>query len=190
VPGKDLILIFIDTCAWDLLFAWQVDLLTEFPPDQFKIMMTKEVYSFELLGIPARKTQLTDYIRQQIEKCRITEDAIFGFTHYKSDPRFEPRVSGFGLGRLITYQEGAHMQQFFGHQGGSTRPTGLKKNEADASLAVRAMGGSIVLTAEDSSTSGPLKDASKLYGKVVYLKDFPSSVLSLRDFVLGGSPDI
>ncbi|MDB6061975.1 MAG: hypothetical protein JWM78_2078 [Verrucomicrobiaceae bacterium] len=58
--------------------------------------------------------------------------------------------------------------------------TKLYKNEADISIAARAMH-SVVLTLDKKA--GPINDAYKKGGKVVFLDDFDSSGLSLKEFI-------
>jgi hypothetical protein len=62
------------------------------------------------------------------------------------------------------------------------RTTGLAKNQADASLAVRSFD-SIVLTNEGKENSGPLRLAAEQGGRVVYLADVKASRFSLKDYI-------
>lgn len=59
--------------------------------------------------------------------------------------------------------------------------TKLYKNEADISVAARAIH-SVVLTLDKKV--GPINDAYKQGGNVVFLNDFDSSGLTLKEFIL------
>lgn len=173
---KDKVRIFVDSCAWDTLFKNKVELLDLFPSDKFKLLMTKEVRAFEIESIPAANEELLGYIKKQIETCGIETDCFFGFGYYEQSSDYRPRTGGFGQGRWLTYEEGKYLELFKVSKTKLKR-TGLYDEEADASLAVRACTGNIVLTAEKKSKPGPLREAVELGGKIVsfydYQKDMP-----------------
>ncbi len=62
------------------------------------------------------------------------------------------------------------------------KATKLYKNEADISLAARAFATSCVVLTCDRKP-GPLRDAYEQGGSVIYLNDFATSGLSLRDYI-------
>jgi hypothetical protein len=66
--------------------------------------------------------------------------------------------------------------------GNAETGSGLVHDEADLALAVQSAYG-IVLTDERSTKDGPLQYAARKGGKVLYLKHFESSGLSLRAFI-------
>ena len=174
--------IYIDSCAWNLLHNFNISLIKELPVDEFDVLMTKEVAEFEIPCIPKEKVDLIEYIRLQTEERGIEIHSYFGFVSYDDPPEYRPRVGGFDEGRFISYEEAAFVEKFK-VLSERERKTGLYNNEADASLAVRACTGGIVLTAEDKSKSGPLKKAAELGGKIVNLNNFDPKKLSLRDFI-------
>lgn len=142
--------------------------------------MTKEVYSFEVATIPNQL--LRNYINLQIEKAYIREDSFFGFSDYDDPPDYKPRIGGFNEGRWISEEEAEIYKRFLLPKN-NQRPTGLYKNEADASLAVRALTGGIVLTAESLEKSGPLKKAALEGGMIVDIKEFNSEKTTFSEFI-------
>ena len=180
--------LFVDSCAWDILHRHQVELSSELPAEEFEICMTKEVAAFEIPCVPGGEgASMKGYIEHQIEERGIRVDALFGFSSYGDPPGYRSRLGGFGESRWVTYTLGALLNEFKVPETGE-RPTGLYKNEEDASLAVRSLGGGIVLTAESAAKAGPLKKAALRGGKIVDLSRFDPAQSSLRDFILGAAP--
>jgi hypothetical protein len=155
VTGKPRI--FIDSCAWDIFYKHKINLSKELPRGEFDLFVTKEVGSFEMPIIPDTKKNLKEYICTQAEERGVEEYSYFGFSSSDDPPGYRYRIGGLGEGRFASMEELEVMQRFSVFQG-PERETGLYKNEADASLAVRAMVGDIVLTAEIPD-NGPLKIA-------------------------------
>jgi len=146
-----------------------IALKNELSPEFFSIFMTKEVGSFEILSIPEdteERRNLVQYIRLQVAECGIGIDSFFGFSSYNDSSEYKSRVGGFNQGRWVTYEEGELLKKFQ-VEAGRERKTGLYKDEADASLAVRACTGGIVITAESKTKNGPLKRALSIGGKVL-----------------------
>ena len=83
----------------------------------------------------------------------------------------------------MSYEEGALLERFRVPEG-KERKSGLFNREADASLAVRACSGGIVLTSENRQKCGPLKKAISMGGKVVNLAEFQPDKISLSDFIV------
>jgi hypothetical protein len=174
--------IFIDNCAWDILHKHGIILADELPEDEFDLFVAKEVGSFEMPTIPEGKKELRDYVRNQMEERGVEEHSYFGFTSYSSQPGYRDRVGGFNEGRWASERELELMKRFkVPHE--KERKTGLYKNEADASLAIRACVGDIVLTAEKPD-NGPLKEAADESGRVVSLLNFDPTIQSLKTFIL------
>jgi hypothetical protein len=176
------ITVFIDSCAWNLLFEHKINLAEEFPFDHIELAMTKEVQSFEIDAIPETKIELKAFILEQIKIANIREDSFFGFSSYDDPPDHKYRVGGFDEGRFASIEELALIEKF---QFSKTKLMGsaLYKDEGDASLAVRAASGSIVLTAENPMKSGPLREATLEGGKIINIQDFNADQESFRDFV-------
>ncbi len=174
--------IFIDNCAWDILFKHVINLSKELPEEEFDLFVTKEVGSFEMPTIPDSKNGLKEYIRRQMLERSIGEDSYFGLGSSSDPPGFRYRIGGLGEGRFATSEE-LRLMERFKMVPGKERKTGLYKNEADASLAVRALAGNIVLTAEIPD-NGPLKEAAFESGRVVSLLSFEPSQQSLKDFII------
>jgi hypothetical protein len=171
--GAIMIYVFIDGNVWNWLFDRKLNLATELPKDEFRIVHTREA-EFE---IPENKPELNAFIAEAMGECEIKTDVYFGFA-IEGLPSGEQRFGGFGVGRWATPEE----IKFMGEQRRSpaSRPTKLAKHEADISLAARALH-SVVLTLDQRSAA--LKKAKAQGGKVVYLNDFDASGLSLSDFI-------
>jgi hypothetical protein len=175
--------VYIDGCAWNYLFDRKLDLLAELPAPEFSLYMTREV-RIELEAIPeigahgSDKRALRDYIRNSLDRIPIFTVAPFGFRTCKpAGAHSEPQVySGFNCGKLHrggfqsakqrAYYASAEVRA---HLAGSRRPTGLGRNQADASLAAHAED-AFILTDENPGKSGPIRDAADAGKKVVYLR--------------------
>jgi hypothetical protein len=171
--------IFIDNCAWDVLYKHRLSLSKELPRNEFDLFVTKEVGAFEVPTIPDEKRA---YVEQQMAEAGVQIHSFFGFTSYNNPPGYRDRVGGFGEGRWASVEE-LQLLQRFKMAPGKERKTGLYKHEADASLAVRACAGDIVLTAEKPD-NGPLKEAFDESGRVVSLLTFDPSKETLKEFIL------
>lgn len=171
--------IFIDNCAWDILYSHKINLSKEFPFELFDLAMTKEIFSFEIKTIPNQSMQ--HYVQEQIILSQIREDSFFGFSDYESST-YQSRVSGFNEGRWMSYEEAAIYEKFKQPQN-NQRPTGLYKNEADASLAARSLTGNIVLTAERLNKKGPIKRAIELGGKFINITEYNPAESTFSMFI-------
>lgn len=185
--------IYIDSCAWNFLFRFDVDLRSELPPDKYQLHMTREV-EIEVEAIPetgkhgADNRPLKQYIAASIARSEVATVGTFGFRTYELDgtPSKVQVNVGFGQGTFQSDQERAYYSspeikaQILGKP---KKGSGLSANEADASLAVHA-NNAIVLTDESPSNPGPLKLAASKGAKIAYLSaQFESSGLSLGVFV-------
>lgn len=180
------ITIFVDSCAWNILFKFNVNLAKESINDSFDWAMTKEVFSFEIESIPTEKENkkaLKDYILEQIESARVREDSFFGFGDINEPEGYRPRVGGFGEGRFISYEESEQLLKYERVKEKQMR-TGLYKDEADSSLALRATTGSVVLTAENPNKNGPLKDARLAGGMFINISEFDPAKSSFGKFII------
>lgn len=172
--------VYVDSCAWNFLFENKCNLAEELPHSRYTICITREV-EIELSTIPdvghngVDKRELKAYIKQGIYRLPVTTSYVFGFQTLESDGTPSPVQvhGGFDVGTFQSDEERAFyarpevMKQL---QSGKKANTGLGKNEADASLAVKSLS-SIVLTNERRGKAGPLKLASDLGGRVVYLEE-------------------
>ncbi|MDD2892854.1 MAG: hypothetical protein PHF20_02890 [Halothiobacillaceae bacterium] len=185
--------IYIDSCAWNFLFRFGIDLWSELPPDRYQLHMTREV-EIEVEAIPetgkdgADNRPLKQYIAASIARSKVSTTGTFGFQTYELDgtPSKVQVNVGFGQGTFQSDQERAYYAspeikaQILGKP---KRGSGLSANQADASLAVHA-NNAIILTDESPDKAGPLKLAYGKGAKIVYLNaQFASSGLSLGAFV-------
>jgi hypothetical protein len=171
--------VYLDHNVWHFLFERRLDLEVELPREEFCIYLTREA-EFEIRSVPEEEVLLKAFIYDTIAKCRIRTDLLFGFAD-ESLPLDEQRVGGFDQGRWVRPKEADFiLDQRRIRLKGAKRPTKLKKNEADISVAARSFY-SIVLSLDGKP--GPIKDAYRQGGKVVFLTDFDKSRMSLRDFI-------
>ena len=184
--------VFIDSCAWNELCSDNVDLTEVFPYDRYSLHVTREV-EIELLAIqPTGKNgtdnrKLKTYIADSIAAHSVQTTSVFGFASVEPDGSLSQVqvYGGFGQG---TWQSEADRRWYASDEVKSLvvnkgkRESGLAKNQADASLAVRSFT-SIVLTNEGKEKSGPLRLAVAHGGRVVYLADVKESKLSLKDYI-------
>lgn len=176
--------VYIDNNVWDFLFKRQIDLSVELPRDEFCLCLTREA-EFEIPPIPLEKAELKAFIEATIAKCGIQTDSFFGFND-DSLPPDEQRYGGWDVGRWITPEEMAFItQQRTALKDSKKRLTKLYPGEADISLAARSLH-SVILSLD--AKAGPINDAYKQGGKVVFLTDFDKSGISLSDFIKTAHP--
>lgn len=171
-----LIDIYIDHNVWNFLFERKIDLFKELPKIEFSLHLTREA-EFEILPTPEIIQQ---FIKDTVDRCNIDVKRYFGFyqeQHDKSDQRF----GGFDSGCWASEEEIEFIESQKLKLGTKKKiKTRLFKNEADISLAARSLH-SIVLTLDKKP--GPLKNAHNRGGKVVFLTEFDSSTLTLKEFI-------
>lgn len=185
--------VFLDSCAWNYLFETQVVISDVFPSDEYTLLITREV-EIELSEIPnygvdgSDKRPLIRFIQESIAQNGVRTTGNFGFVTYEDDgiPSKHQVNVGFNQGSFQSKEDRewyaspdvrAHLD------GKSKRNSGLRHNQADASLGVRSLG-AIVLTNEKRGKAGPLNLAAKQSGHVLNLGDLAASGLTLKDFVL------
>lgn len=168
--------VYIDNNVWDFLFERQLDLAVELPREEWRLCITRET-EFEVSSIPSKK--LKDFIASTVAKCGIRTDAFFGFNDDGLPPD-EQRVGGWDIGQWASPEEVAFAAQQKTALKTKKRPTKLHQGEADISLAARSLH-SVVLSLD--AKTGPINDAYKQGGRVVFLTDFDKSGLSLANFI-------
>jgi hypothetical protein len=174
--------VYIDNNVWDFLFKSKIDLSVALPSEEFCICITREA-EFEIPPIQNTKPELKEFIETTIKKCNILTDSFFGF-YEETFSQSEQRVGGLDIGRFASREEIVFMDQQrtplkLRHQKKNSK-TKLYKDEADISLAARSFH-SVVLSFDDKN--GPINDAYKQGGKVIFLTNFEQSNLSLSDFI-------
>jgi hypothetical protein len=106
---------------------------------------------------------------------------VFGFA---KDGPGKQRVGGFGHG---TWQSQTEREFYAAISelylfGKSEMKSELTKNEGDAAVAANSFF-SIVLTCELPNTAGPLRYAAEHGGKILYLRNFDQSGLTLKEYI-------
>lgn len=174
--------IFIDNNIWDFLFARNLDLSVELPSSRYSIGITREA-EFEIPPIKERNPELELFIEQQRAKCKVVVDTYFGFEE-STIPSDEQRVAGFGHGRWASQKEtefiAAQNRKMANRNRRKNEKTKLHKEEADVALAARSFD-SIVLSLD--AKEGPILDARRSGGQVVFLTNFDARGKSLKQFI-------
>lgn len=184
--------VFIDSCAWNYLFERDVAMEEVFPPDAFQLFQTREV-QIEISEIPdagidgSDKLLLKRYIQKSRDANSLRTTGTFGFRTFEADgtPSRNQVNAGFGHGG---FQSNEHRSWYDKKEvrshldGKSKRKSGLGRNQADASMAVRSFT-SIILTNEKKDKAGPLRLATEQSGHIVYLQDLDETTTSLKEFV-------
>lgn len=174
------ILVFIDNNVWDLLFEHGTDISQVLPRPYFGLSITREA-TFEIEPLISKRPVLYNFIMESINSYQIEEDCFFGF-YDESIPPDKQRNGGFGCGRFISKEEADYLKVLSENVNySSARPTGLFKNEADVSIAVRSIH-ALVLTLD--TKPGPLKKAMDSGMKVISLKQFDPSNENLKEYIM------
>lgn len=173
--------VFIDNNVWDLLFEHGIDIGQVLPRPYFGLSITREA-TFEIEPLISKKPELYDFIMKSIDSSQIEEDCFFGF-YDESIPPEKQRNGGFGCGRFISKEESDYLVSLNKNINFNSvrQSTGLFKNEADVSVAVRSVH-SVVLTLD--TKPGPLKKAMDSGMKVISLEQFDPSGENLKDYIM------
>lgn len=172
--------IFIDSNVWNFLFDNNLWLPDIFASDTYNLFVTREL-DFELAAIPEEKSDLKEYIKKTFEASNIRVDTIFGFND-ETLPDTEQRVGGFNFGRFICEKESKFESKLHHHLKKNKKlKSKLYRNEGDASLAMRSVN-YIVLTLDFKK--GPLQDAKKLGGKIIFLNYYNPESSTFKEYLL------
>jgi hypothetical protein len=176
----------IDSNAWNFLFEHAVDLNRALPPEEFKHFITREV-EIEILAIPddgkdGDKRPLKQYIGNGIARNDISTTMLFGFA--EANPVDGPATyGGFNQGTFQSEQECVwrNQEKIQGYVLGKPKKgSGLNGNQADAAVAAASFH-TVVLTCDKKA--GPILEAKKQGGKVIFLTDALLEANSLSQIV-------
>lgn len=184
--------VYIDSCAWDFFFAKAVDLAVELPHPEFKLFIVNET-AIELQAIPdvgkdgKSNLALKQYIASSLDRANVGVQAVFGFLTVEPDGSPSPVqvYAGFDHGIFaeeIDNQRYAQVLERYVVHRRKRLSSPLSQNQADAAVALRSFD-AVVVTAERKTKSGPLKGALAHGGKIAYLGDWNSRLVSLRQFI-------
>jgi hypothetical protein len=174
--------VLIDNCVWNFLWERKIDLVTELPRDTFALYILREG-EIEKEAIPntVAKKDIIEYIKRTMRECSVEVSSTFGF--YIEGAKHQ-RYGGFGQGTFASGAENELRLELLSRfvVGNDETGSGLVADEADLALAVHSAY-AIVLTNERPTRNGPLQYAAQRGGKVLYLRDFDSTGLTLRAFI-------
>lgn len=176
------IAITIDSNAFNFFYERNINLAEELPKAHFILFISSEI-DIEISATPKvpEKSGLRKYIENTIKICEIETTSVFGFALDDPGPQ---RYGGFDQGTFQSQTE----EEFYSEIskpyliGKSNTNSQLSRNEGDASVAVKSFY-SILITCEKREKSGPIRYASEHGGKVLYLREFEKTGLTLRAYV-------
>lgn len=174
-------IIYIDCCAFNILFDENVNITVEFPDADYELRTTKGVVK-ELEDIIIN-IHIKEFALALVNSDQIHVDSFFGFSNGQNKYR---QFGGFGEGSFI----GNSQNNFFKatvDELGSVMKSGMRKHQIDRDLLAHSLG-YIVLTAENVLGSGYLKQlAESQYTKVINIikwqKAIQSKYVTLRKYV-------
>lgn len=155
-----LVPVYFDSCAWNHLFDRKVNLAEELPASAYQLCITREV-EIELQPLRANesKSDLVDFVDSAILANDVQTTSTFGFASVEADGSLsEVQVfGGFDVGTWRSDEDRSWLSQekvLRMLPKSVDRKKQLGKNQADASMAVRAFN-AVVLTAESRTKKGP-----------------------------------
>ncbi len=176
--------VLIDSNAWNFFFDRNINLSCELPPEDFILFITREV-EIEIGAIPddgkdgLDKRPLKRYIHESITRNRVMTTATFGFA--EANPANGPATyAGFGHG---TFQSEKERDWYAGEKiksyilGKPKKGSGLSANQADTAVSAASFD-CVVLTCD--MKNGPISEAKKAGGKIVFLSDTLLASQSLK----------
>ena len=173
--------IFLDNNMWDYFYRFKIDISHYFPEEKFTLFISKQG-RYEIDQAPSSKEEFKQFVYSHLTNT-VNEDHIFGF-HNDQLPDDEQRISGFGMGRFTSCEENQardFLYQKFGTNDKRKTKNILFKQEADIELGALSMANNIVISFD--SKNGPLKEASKCGGKVIFLNKEKSEETSVDKFI-------
>ena len=99
--------IYLDSNIWNFLHDKSIDLISEFPPEEYCLFIVGEQI-LENRAIPKDKQHIKNFIEEKIKEWSVIEDRIFGFYDGRHPPD-EQRIGGFNFGRFISIEESQFM---------------------------------------------------------------------------------
>ncbi|WP_137886523.1 hypothetical protein [Pseudomonas sp. 2FE] len=171
--------IYIDSCAVNVLHEHSVNLAAEFPKANYELIITKGVQQ-ELQDIPEHKP-VKEFALSLVADQRISEASFFGFRDAKNPENNLRYTSGFGSGILATSEQMKFLEETQENLG-TPRKSKLRNNETDRDLLALGLG-SVILTKENK-VGGALKAEAEKSGTIIInIAKWPSSEISLNEYV-------
>jgi hypothetical protein len=170
--------IFIDSCAVDVLFDNEVDILAEFPRESYELFLSKGV-RHELLDIPDEKP-VKRYAISLINNTGIEEPSFFVLSDINYPESGSRYTGGLDEGYFASNEQLEFLDKTK-NKLGSSRKSGLAKNETDRDLLALSLE-SVTLTAE-SKIGGMSKIAEDNGSKIVNIKKWRPNEITLRGYV-------
>jgi len=174
----------VDSNAWNFFFDRNIDLSRELPSEDFTLFITREV-EIEIGAIPddgkdgLDKRPLKRYIHESITRNQVMTTATFGFAEANPADGLGT-YAGFGHGTFQSEKE----RDWYAREkvksnilGKPKKGSGLSANQADTAVSAASFD-CIVLTCD--MKSGPISEAEKAGGKVVFLSDTLLASQSLK----------
>lgn len=166
----------IDNCAWDILHAAGVDIESDLEG------MSIEISAFGDIELPDEQNPpVAQYAREVLRRCgRVQKD--FGFRDLNASGPADPRIGGFGDGRMISLSRKDYADtqpvKVGGIDGTKRKGSGLLANQTDVDYAERSFDFPVL-----TANAKDFKHAIAQGGKVIDLDKWDQQNQSFRDFM-------
>jgi hypothetical protein len=171
--------IYIDSCAINVLHENSVNLTTEFPEDDYELIITKGVQQ-EILDIP-EDNPVKEFALSLITSQRISEASFFGFCDLENPENNLRYIGGFDSGSFATDEQLQFLEETHKNLG-SPRKSKLRKNETDRDLLALGLG-AVVLTKENKVGGALQAEAESRNTLIINISKWPPTGLSLNKYV-------
>jgi hypothetical protein len=171
--------IYIDSCAVNVLHEHSVNLAAEFPKASYELIITKGVQQ-EIQDM-SEDNPVKAFALSLIADQKISEASFFGFRDAKNPENNLRYTSGFGSGILATSEQMKFLEETQENLG-PPRKSKLRKNETDRDLLALGLG-SVILTAENKVGGASKAEAEKIGTIVINIAKWPSSEISLNEYI-------
>ncbi len=180
--GSEKRVVYIDSCAFNVLFDEEVKIMTEFPDVDFRLKTTKGVVK-ELEDISVDKP-IKNFALELINSGKIHVDSFFGFSDGQNQYR---HIGGFGEGNFIRGTQNHFLKKTENTLGSVKKKSGVRNNETDRDLLAHGLG-QIILTAETVLGCSELKQLAESRGTWIiniakWKETIQSKQITLRRYV-------
>lgn len=175
--------IYIDCCAFDILFDEEINITKEFPDSEYVLKTTKGVVN-ELEDIGVNKQPIKDFSLALVNSDKINVDCFFGFSDGLNNYR---HIGGFDEGKLASISQNSFLNATKGKLGNKQKKSGIQKHQADRDLLALGLG-QIILTAETVLGCTELKQLAenqdtKVINIAEWQDEIQSKYVTLRKYV-------
>ena len=180
--GSEKKVVYIDSCAFNILFDEEVNIIEEFSDVEYKLKTTKGVVK-ELEDIVVDEP-IRNFALALINSGKIHVDSFFGFSNGLNNYR---HIGGFDEGKLASVSQNSFLNATKGKLGNKQKKSGIQKHQADRDLLALGLG-HIILTAETVLGCVELKQLAesqdtKVINIAEWQDEIQSKYVTLRKYV-------